>query len=745
MAESADNSSISRQVEMIVRKLNALSTLPEVMAGFLSHLTHGKFDVSAASEIISSDPALTAKIYSIVYKEGILSPEDKPTITEAIEKLTPAVIRDEILSLKIFQAFEQDYDPDSKRVLPRKQLGLHALAVACCARRIAELLLPDRAGEMAFTAGLLHDIGKLAIDEVMPKSFERIVAQAKDRNCAINIIERENLGLDHTVIGKRLAEQWNLPEEIVFAIWLHHSDTEMIAENLSAGRLAQVVRLADIIARQCDIGMSGSFNTPDSITEIAESLSLSADQIEKIRSNLRPEVSERSGLLGLETSGASAAYCDLVHDTAVKFAHDNTQLEAANKELAIASAQMIFIKEFLLTVRSNMSAVDAAIAFAGGWQKHYQTGPVCLYIRPDSQVPILDAVIVKDSGRINTKVLKLPNDTPLLPVELQKKFGILNAQDSAEWVFEQIDIECNNSKTRIVPLLSNGRAVGALIFEHRMPLDPAEKLSLFEVSTRIGASVIDLAMTSQRHSRLAEQFAQLLARLKTAGDQLASVRTLEGLAEMAAGAAHELNNPLAVISGRAQLLFDSETDDNKKQMLGQIQDRAGEISEIVADLMSFARPTEAEPKLNSVRILIDEAITRTCEKHKIKKMEVEFSQVDGLGEVNVDKTQAVTAIANVLSNALDSYKGGNGPVRIDGGCEQIETTAAFQIVDTGAGMDTRTLQKATQPFFSVRDAGRKRGMGLAHAQRLLRINNGSIKLASAPGEGTSVTIRLPRE
>ena len=126
-------------------------------------------------------------------------------------------------------------------------------------------------------------------------------------------------------------------------------------------------------------------------------------------------------------------------------------------------------------------------------------------------------------------------------------------------------------------------------------------------------------------------------------------------------------------------------------------------------------------------------------------MEVQFSQIDDLGEVNVDKNQTVTAIAHVLSNALDSYKGGSGPVRIDGGCEQIENSAAFQIIDIGTGMDIRTLQKATQPFFSVREAGRKRGMGLAHAERLLSLNNGSIKLAAAPGDGTCVTIQLPRE
>ena len=77
MTESFASTSSSRQIELIIRRLNSLSTLPEVMAGFLSHISGDKFDAAGASEIIESDPSLTAKIYSMAYKEGVLSPDEK--------------------------------------------------------------------------------------------------------------------------------------------------------------------------------------------------------------------------------------------------------------------------------------------------------------------------------------------------------------------------------------------------------------------------------------------------------------------------------------------------------------------------------------------------------------------------------------------------------------------------------------------------------------------------------------------
>ena len=741
MAKMANSASVAHQVELIIAQLDSLSTLPELMAGFLSQLADAHFDIPAVTQIIESDPALTAKIFSLAYQEGIISADSESSVADIIEKLPRETIRDAALSVKVLQTLNVDGDPGSEQFLTGQQLRLHALAVACCAKEIAELALPENQRRLAFTAGLLHDIGKLAIDEVMPKSFEKMSRQAKVKNTSICRIEKEHLGLDHTIIGKRLAEKWRFPKSIVLAIWLHHSDTQAITENIGIGGIAEVVRLADIIARQCNIGMSGSFDTPDFSPDIVEPLSLSTEQIDRVRKNLRQEISRRSNLLGLEAPGGKAAYCELIQETAAQLAQDNSKLTFMNRKLATSNAHMACVKEFLLNVRPNNSAIDIAGNIASNWQKHYQTGPICIFLQDSRNEEFLESIVIDIPSQINRRLLKAPVDIPAIPLELQNKFAIMDADNSTRWILEQIDFDV--SMVKMAPLLSEGRAIGAIVFKQRIPVDPAEQLKLFEISASIGATIIDMVLASHRQEFLAEQFAGLLGQVKQTRGQLAAVKTLAGIAEVAAGAGHELNNPLAVISGRAQLLYDGETEDKKKQVLKQIQDRTSEISEIVTDLMDFARPKQPTPEKVSVKTLLNQAVEQTAKKHKLNQMEVELIEIDGFSDVYVDREQIITAIVNILSNSLESYREGYGPVKIDSGCEQIEGSVSFRIVDNGLGMDIETLQKATLPFFSAPQAGRKRGMGLAHAERLVRLNNGTINMISNPDEGTTVNITLP--
>ena len=743
MNKSARNTTSARQVELIIRQLDSLSTLPEVAAGFLANLADGGIDRAGLSEIIESDAALSAKILSLAYKERVVFAPDKPSVADALAKLGRPLIREAVLSSKVFGVFETDYDPDSGRTLGRKQLALHGLGVACCARDIAEIVLGEGQRQLAYSAGLLHDIGKLALDEVMPKSFERMVKEARSQNTSMWRVEQKHLGVDHAVIGRRLAQKWNLSREIVLAIWLHHSDPAIISEHLPGAGMAGIVRLADIITRQCEIGMSGSFDSPDSVSELIKSLSLSAEQISGIRSRLAGQVRQRSDLLGLDAPGGTATYCELIGETAAKLAHDNTELTAANRQLLTSEAHANFVNEFLLGVNADMPAIDVAAVFASGWQKHYQTGPVCVYIGGEDEEEFFEAAFIDDSGRTGAQLIKRRGDVPVAGEQSGIEFAISDADDSARPLLEQIECEFNIGRTKTAPLLVGGRAIGEIVFEQRGPGGPGAQLSAFGRAASVGAGIIAVASARRRQEGLAEQFAELLGELREGRSRLATAKSLAAIAEMAAGAAHELNNPLAVISGRVQLLYDGEDDKNKKQMLKQIQERAEEISRTVSDLMSFARPKEPAPKAVSVRTLVDAAVRQTAKAHKLKELEAELISIDELGEVCVDDEQVAAAIGNIISNALESYEGESGPIRIDGGCEQPEGFAAFSIIDSGRGMDAETLAKAAQPFFSARPAGRKRGMGLAHAQRLLQLNNGSLHLASRLGAGSTVTIRLP--
>jgi putative nucleotidyltransferase with HDIG domain len=732
--------SAARQVELIIRRLNSLSTLPAVSANLLAELSQPNISASALSQIIEADPALTARVLSLAHRQGLAA----VSVAAAMEKLPIALVRDAILSVKVFQVFDADYDPDKKRLLPRKQLAIHGLAVACCAKEIVQTLQGQYAidPQLAFSAGLLHDIGKLAIDEVMPKSFERVVAEAKSAGASAAQTERKYLGIDHCIVGKRLAEKWGLPNEITLAIWLHHSDPDAIAQNMPDAGIAQIVRFADIVARSCQLGNSGSFDEPLYSAAMLESLGLTQEQLDSIAAKLPQLVAQKTQLLSLNSEHNAQMWCDAIHTTATAMAKDNTRLASENALLQNASGLCGLITDFLSSITSTQSAIEIAAGFAAMLQRFYQTGPVCIYLLGRSAEALADAVIINENHQTDFLLLKSTSDMPLLPQRFHGGYALLDAFSEVPWLFEQLSVHFDTAATKIAPLIANGRTVGALAveFSHTPGND---ELSNFHIVVSTAAAIIALAQTHQRQELMSEQLAQTLGQLKQAQQQLADAQALQAVAELAAGAAHELNNPLAVISGRAQLLEEVEADQNRKQMLKQIEDRAHDISGIVEDLMSFAMPEPTDAAQNSLRAIIDDAIQQTAKKHNLAALEVKLDNLEDLPQVYVDNGQVAAAVSNVLSNALESYPGGNGPVSISSNYLEAAETVELKIQDQGCGMDGETLRKAMLPFFSAKAAGRKRGMGLAQTQRLIQLNKGSIRLASQVNSGTTVTITLP--
>ena len=131
------------------------------------------------------------------------------------------------------------------------------------------------------------------------------------------------------------------------------------------------------------------------------------------------------------------------------------------------------------------------------------------------------------------------------------------------------------------------------------------------------------------------------------------------------------------------------------------------------------------------------------EKTEVEHLNVGVEASEDIPTVYVDSAQAASALANVICNAVESYPDRSGPVSIAATHDRTDGAVTLEITDQGCGMAPNTLRKATQPFFSAKPAGRKRGMGLAYAARLVQSNRGSLKISSEQGSGTSVRISLP--
>jgi len=299
----------------------------------------------------------------------------------------------------------------------------------------------------------LHDIGKLAIDEVMPKSFTKIVSEAKARGVSMYEVEQAHLGLDHTIVGKRLAEKWHLPEEVTTAIWLHHSNIEAIADELPSGAIARVVHLADIIARQCQIGDSGSFDVPVLPDGPSEVLAIPAEKVQEIKDALRTEVSQKAEALGLTAPGGPAAYCEMVQETAVNLARDNSRLSTTNQTLATNAGSMDLVSGLLLETGSNTPTIDVAANAAVNWKKHYQTGAVCIYLQNPSDDGLLEVAIAGDAVEPVKLLLDRPDEPALMPSQSRDGFAVVDAGEQGEWLARNAGLKCDVSRMKLAPLI----------------------------------------------------------------------------------------------------------------------------------------------------------------------------------------------------------------------------------------------------------------------------------------------------
>jgi putative nucleotidyltransferase with HDIG domain len=761
VAERQVDTVAHRKVELAIGALSSLSVLPGVAVQYLSRMLQGRFSPASLESIVECDPAIAAAVLRAAQKFNIGPVEQRHAIRLVLDRMEQDQIRDVLLGMRVSVSLEAEAAEDIKPA--RKNLVAHSVAVACASRRLAEELGSGTDTHLAYSAGLLHDIGKLALQDIMPKSLAAIAREAEATRTSLYAVEQSHLGTNHGLLGRQLARRWRLPERSAMAIWLHHSSAVTLLGQPADAELSRLVWAADQMARLAGVGVSGSYNDPAPIDVIAGVVNLDVPTVQQICGALPKLVAEKTSAAGLDTPNAAVKYYELIHATAANLSHKNLELTTAGRTQAAAAGYVTFSREFLTAAGPSMETIDIAEELARRWQRFFQTGSVCLYlvdVLGDTVEDAVDAVFIEALGHSHKMVLPVPEGVALVPRTVAEHFAIVDVQRHLDWLLEQVEVEFELSRTKLLPLMAEGRIVGIMAFELNYPADCTQYAERFETAAAMAGTVLGLSAAKERQLRWSDEFIQMMqagptpealapapapAPLAVEPAPPSAAEMLEPLAEMAAGIAHELNNPLSVISGRAQLLADAETDAQKKQTLGQIQDNAREASAIVQDLMSFAEPLEPRPTLTDVRQIVDEAMHLAARKSRTDQVNLQLSIPDGPVEIFADSAQVVSALAAIISNAVESYTDPMGPVKITVEPRERESDIRIEVSDLGRGMNAETLRKATHPFFSAKPAGRQRGMGLSYAMRLIQLNRGTLNIESQPAHGTTVTITLPTE
>lgn len=264
----------------------------------------------------------------------------------------------------------------------------------------------------------------------------------------------------------------------------------------------------------------------------------------------------------------------------------------------------------------------------------------------------------------------------------------------------------------------------------------------------------ELADMARDFNRMADHLESLYRdledKVRTRSEQLVRAERLATVGVLAAGVAHEINNPLAIIAGQAELALARSpghrlNEADQEESLRLILDEALRCKAITHKLLSLARPTPScrrRIELHRVVVKAIDAMTGLATR-KGCRLVVRESPVEAI-QVEADDMEIRQVLVNLLLNATEAVSEGTGLVEVTIGCDERE--AWIDVSDNGAGMDAETLDHVFEPFFTRRHASRPgQGLGLAVSHAIVTSHGGSLSAQSGgPGRGSRFTLRLPR-
>lgn len=220
--------------------------------------------------------------------------------------------------------------------------------------------------------------------------------------------------------------------------------------------------------------------------------------------------------------------------------------------------------------------------------------------------------------------------------------------------------------------------------------------------------------------------------------------TLTALGAVAAGVAHELNNPLAVVSSRIELMMQTGANELSPQMRGDLEvvrRNAGRASQIASELLNSARQRRLERQLVNLNDLINETVLLFREQFRRDAIALKVSAAETLPAVKGDRSALGQVLINLLTNARDAL-GANGEIRISAAVAPDRPGfVQLRVEDSGPGIPPDARAKIFDVFYTTKHNGT--GLGLWLSRRIVLEHQGRIEVESEPGHGTAFTITLP--
>jgi len=727
----------SDSLRELIRAVDALPSPPPVAVTILSAVNESS-DFTEVAALTASDPSLTLKVLKLANSPAYNRQGRVTSLDKALVVVGVAALKSILLGTFIRGKLLADRSPSDPIIL---DFWKHSLGCAVTAQLLAERLAPELR-EDAFVAGMIHDLGKAALLVVRPEAYERVLDYATRTGEDLSECERVGFGADHGLAGKWLAESWGLPPALVDVVWLHHQADALPnfpgfgkrggrqPRNGHGDALLGLVMLADRLCRETMVDYNGSLGD---LEGPLKSASLAA------RLQVPPHILDDARPLIAQRFAERADLYDISMDAATFYAE---ALQRANGKLV--SLSVSGTREQATLARSR-AVLEAASRLAAS------------LATADTVEKMLDALaddVFAGLGCPRGAVFLTSED------EGTRAMGWLDgrkppASSPAAWptpLREMVSFpptlkrEERHGDILALPLQFAGERFGDMFLARPLascPFSEQEAAAYRQIAHLMAANLHRLALARQLAQR-AEELSNALGRLSKARETAMQAERLAAVGQLAAGAAHEINNPLSIVYARAQLMEHKEQDAAKKRSLRQMMEQIERITGILQNLMDFARPAPPRLRETSLNDTVEKTLSLLADGLAANKVRTERSLDQKLPRIMADPAQLQSLIVNLCINAQHAmqHKGG-GTLSVSTRNDPDKGRALLVVRDTGVGIKKEVLSRIFEPFFTTKEAGKGTGLGLSICYGIVQGHGGSIDIESEEGSFTEVVVGFP--
>ncbi len=249
-----------KRIQIFISRMPSLSTTTTKVLQVCNSPTTSPNDLS---RVISLDPVLTGNVLKLVNSAYYSLRSQVTTLTRAIIMLGLNTIKNLVLSTSILNSIG---GKRSFQTLRMNDFWTHSVCVGVASKFIAKRMdVPTSLHEEYFVAGLLHDLGKIPLNSIFPDAYGHVLRKIDPQQESLFSVEKELLGIDHSVVGKMIADKWQLSNALNDAICFHH-ESERAA--LETRQMADIVALANIFSNTYRIGSAGDAFTDEDVAAV---------------------------------------------------------------------------------------------------------------------------------------------------------------------------------------------------------------------------------------------------------------------------------------------------------------------------------------------------------------------------------------------------------------------------------------------------------------------------------------------